>query len=81
VIFTSILYFILLFRCLSATFVCSSSLCDLVCLSCFGQVFVQFRLSDQLRSSGDLINEFDVVYVADPDEASSYCFDDVSIRC
>jgi len=35
VIFTSISFFILWFCRLSATLVCSSSLCDVVCLSCF----------------------------------------------
>ncbi|AES62361.1 hypothetical protein MTR_1g098840 [Medicago truncatula] len=30
-------------------------------------VFVRFRLSDQLRSSADQINDFGVVNVADPE--------------
>jgi len=41
--------------------VCSSSLCDVVCLSCFSQVFDRFRLSDQLRYSADPINDFGVI--------------------
>jgi len=36
-------------------------------LSCFIPVFVRFRLSDQLRSSADPINDFGVVHVADPE--------------
>ncbi|AES68734.1 hypothetical protein MTR_3g014250 [Medicago truncatula] len=32
-----------------------------------GVVFVRFRLSDQLRSSADPINDFGVVNVADPE--------------
>lgn len=35
--------------------VCSSSLCCVVCLSCLIQMFVRFRLLDQLRFSADLI--------------------------
>ena len=55
VIFTSISFFILWFCCFSATLVCSSSSCSVVCLSCFLQVFVRFRLWDQLRSIADLM--------------------------
>ncbi|AES94754.1 hypothetical protein MTR_5g017940 [Medicago truncatula] len=45
----------------------SSSLCGVVCLSCFIQLFVRFRLSGQLRSSADPINDFGVINVADPE--------------
>jgi len=67
VIFTSISFFILWFCRLSATLVCSSSLCDVVCLSCFSQVFDRFILPDQLRSSANQINDFGVIHVADPE--------------
>ncbi|AES99478.1 hypothetical protein MTR_5g081340 [Medicago truncatula] len=33
----------------------------------FSRVFARFRLSDQLRSSADQINDFGVVNVADPE--------------
>jgi len=61
-------FFILWLRRHNATLVCSSSLCDIVCLSCFVQVFVRFRLSDQPQSSADPINDFGVVYIADPEK-------------
>ena len=57
-------------------FVISSSSCDLGlfvvfvrrCWSfCFSQVFDQFRLSYQIRSSADPINDFGVIHVADPE--------------
>ncbi|KEH18399.1 transmembrane protein, putative [Medicago truncatula] len=62
---TSSLFFIFLF--LIATLVCSSSLCGVVCLSYFAQVFLRFRLSGQLRFSADSINDFCVVNVANPE--------------
>jgi len=65
--FTFISFFILWFYRLCATLVCSSSLCDVVCLSYFSQVFDRFRLLDQLRSSADPINDFDVIHIADPE--------------
>jgi hypothetical protein len=65
VIFTSISFFILWFCRLRTTLVCSSSLCGLICLSCFSQIFDRFRLLDQLWSSADPINDFDVIHVAD----------------
>ena len=52
--------FILWFRHLSATLVCSSSLCGIVSLSCFVHAFVRFRLPDQLWSGADPINDFSV---------------------
>jgi len=49
----------------SVTLFCSLSLYDVVCLSCFVQIFVRFRLLDQFRSNADPINDFGVVNVAD----------------
>ncbi|AES81780.1 hypothetical protein MTR_7g100520 [Medicago truncatula] len=34
---------------------------------CDEAVFDHFRLSDQLRSSADPINDFDVIHVVDPE--------------
>ena len=65
-IFTSISFFILRFRRLSATLVCLSSLYDVVCLSFFVQVFVRFRLSYQFWYSVYPINDFDIVDVTNP---------------
>jgi hypothetical protein len=53
VIFTSITFFLLWFCRLSATLVCSSSLCGVVCFSCFVHVFIRFKLSYQHRSGAD----------------------------
>ena len=50
---------------LSVTLVCSSSLYDVVCLSCFVQVFVRFRLQNQIRFSANPIIDFGVVLIAD----------------
>jgi len=52
---------------LSATLIYLSSLCDVVCLSCFIQVFVWFRLSNQFRLSTNPIKDFSVIHVTDPD--------------
>jgi hypothetical protein len=41
--------------------------CDVVCFSCFSQVFDRFRLSDQLRSTANPINDFGVIHVVDPE--------------
>jgi len=66
VIFTSISFYFVIASS-SCDVGCSSSLCDVVCFSCFSQVFDRFKLSDQLRSSADLINDFDIIHVADPE--------------
>ena len=57
--------FLLWFHRLSATLFCTLSLCGVVCLSCFVQLFVRFRLLDQLRSSAVPINDFGVVNAAE----------------